>query len=58
MQMSKRVKLLEAWEKKGDPPCDHPSIDREYTGSSHTGDWVCTICGHIVDENKKPEKKD
>lgn len=57
MQMTKALRLREDWKKKGDPPCDHPIIDREYYLSSHTGDSVCTTCGRIVDESETQCKR-
>jgi hypothetical protein len=53
MQM---LKLREAWKKKGNPPCDHPYIDREYYLVSHTGDSVCTNCSETNPE-RKPVKR-
>lgn len=45
MEMKEVQKLIEAWQAKGDPPCDHPTLAKErYLGSS-TGDKVCTTCG-------------
>lgn len=34
-----------------DRECNHPSIEKErfYNGFS-TGDYVCSQCGHVVDE--------
>ncbi len=58
MQMSKAMQLREAWKKKGDPPCDHQIIAREYYLSSHTGDSVCATCGCIVDEAERRGKKE
>ena len=45
MQMSKAKALREAWERKGNPPCAHPDLDREYDLGGNTGDYVCTTCG-------------
>jgi hypothetical protein len=48
MQMSDASELRAAWKQKGDPPCEHPQIDREYYFGSYTGDNRCTTCGRIV----------
>lgn len=55
MQMSDTSSLRQAWEKKGDPPCKHPSTDAEYYLGAQTGDTICTICGRIVNE-PQPKK--
>ena len=59
MEMYDAGFLRQAWIKKGDPPCKHPTTEREYQLGSQTGDTVCTICGRIVDEPqpKKSTKK-
>jgi hypothetical protein len=54
MQMNDAGFLRQSWKKKGDPPCDHPSTEREYHLGAHTGDTVCTVCGRIVDESHQP----
>jgi hypothetical protein len=30
---------------EGNPPCEHPEIDKEYYLGSDTGDVVCKVCG-------------
>ena len=45
MQMRKAAALRDAWARKGNPPCEHPDLDREYDLGSNTGDYVCTVCG-------------
>ena len=45
MQMKKAAQLRAAWTQKGDPPCEHPRLDKEYHLSADTGDVVCTTCG-------------
>jgi hypothetical protein len=45
MQMDKARRLRAAWEKKGNPPCDHPNLDKEYMAGYDTGDKICTTCG-------------
>ena len=45
---------------RGDEPCDHPNIEKEYYLGAQTGDYVCTSCGKAgwgPDWNKKPEDK-
>jgi hypothetical protein len=48
MQMYDAIVLQEAWKKKGNPPCKHPVVDREYSLGAHTGEMVCTTCGAYV----------
>jgi len=50
MEMYDAGFLRQAWIKKGDPPCKHPTTERQYHLGSQTGDTVCTVCGRIVDE--------
>jgi hypothetical protein len=57
MQMEEVLQLQEAWKKKGNPPCKHAVVDREYYLGSHTGDSVCTTCGSYVDDEEKPRKR-
>jgi hypothetical protein len=45
MQTSESMALMKAWEERGNPPCDHPQLDKEYYLGSATGDYVCTTCG-------------
>lgn len=55
MDMDEAKELRERWKAKGSPPCDHPTLDREYyvdktlsrsdPHRSNTGDKVCTTCG-------------
>jgi hypothetical protein len=52
MQMKDASRLQKEWENKGNPPCEHPYVEREYDLGSHTGDDVCTICGATVSETK------
>ncbi|MES9778960.1 hypothetical protein [Bacillus velezensis] len=36
--------IAKEWENKGNPPCDHSQIGREYTLGAHT-DYACLQCG-------------
>ena len=45
MQSSKAAQLRRAWEAKGNPPCAHPGVEKEYDLGADTGDEVCTTCG-------------
>lgn len=38
-------KLEDDWKKKGSPPCEHPSIDKEYQFGASSGDYRCLTCG-------------
>jgi hypothetical protein len=44
-QMDKFTELRRAWLAKGNPPCTHPSKDKEYFLAFDTGDEGCLICG-------------
>jgi hypothetical protein len=37
--------LANAWEKKGNPPCDNRHLAKERYRGTQTGDYVCTMCG-------------
>jgi len=45
MQADKARDLREKWAAKGNPPCNHPELDKEYYLGADSGDQVCTICG-------------
>ena len=45
MQYERAMELQKAWEAKGNPPCVHPKVEREYYLGANTGDEVCTTCG-------------
>ena len=45
MQLEKGRAIRDAWLAKGNPECDHPSVDKEYYRGADTGDEVCTRCG-------------
>lgn len=59
MQMQKAQGLRDAWARKGNPPCKHPSLDREYHLGADTGDVVCTTCGQTWWSNdpKRPDRQ-
>ena len=48
MRPSKSEQLRKVWEAKGNPPCDHPSVDRELRGGYDTGNKVCLVCGTVI----------
>jgi len=45
MQMKKASRLRKEWAERGNPPCDHSVLDKEYHLGADTGDLVCTTCG-------------
>lgn len=45
MQTEQAAQLRRKWQAKGNPHCDHPRVDREYTLGWDTGDKVCLACG-------------
>jgi transposase-like protein len=44
MTFEEANELAKKWEDKGNPPCDHPQITKEYMNGTHS-DYVCTTCG-------------
>ena len=48
MQMREAMRLRRAWEAMGNPPCEHPDVDKEYYLGADTGDEVCTTCGEAA----------
>jgi hypothetical protein len=51
MQMYDAIVLQELWKRKGKPPCEHPTLDREYSLGAYTGELVCTTCGAYATTN-------
>lgn len=45
VQASKLDQLQQAWKDKGSPPCDHPTLDKEYALGGGSDDWGCLTCG-------------
>jgi len=45
MQIKKGEQLRKEWAEKGNPPCDHLVLDKEYHLGADTGDLICTTCG-------------
>jgi len=45
MQMKQASALRKHWKTKGNPPCEHPNLDKEYIEGFGTGYRVCTTCG-------------
>lgn len=57
MQMSEFAKLEKEWKAKGSPPCDHPTVDREYYLGSGTGDEGCTVCGEVWPRGERDQHR-
>jgi hypothetical protein len=57
MQMENAAKLRDEWQRKDNPPCSHPRLDKEYHLGADTGDVVCTTCGETWWPND-PERPD
>ncbi len=57
MQTRKAAQLRKVWTDKGDPPCEHLNLDKEYALGSNTGDVVCTTCGETW-WRQDPERPD
>lgn len=45
MDVSETKRLQKDWEAKGNPPCEHPRLEKERMNGAQTGDQVCTTCG-------------
>lgn len=54
VQMDKVAKLRAEWIAKGDPPCDHPRVDKEHYLGTGTGDEACLICGRSWPRGQRP----
>jgi hypothetical protein len=57
MQIEKAIELRRRWIAKGDPPCDHPHLDKEYDLGADTGDYVCTTCGKAGWDSDWPQRE-
>lgn len=42
MQLDDAIALRAQW---GDKPCDHPSVEKEYSIGGFSGEHVCSQCG-------------
>jgi hypothetical protein len=49
MEMSEAYRRQREW---GEKSCGHPCVEREYYLGSHTGDYVCTVCGKVVEPDE------
>ena len=47
MKIEEAERLREEWERKGNPPCQHSRLAKEYYFDSDTEDEVCVTCGKI-----------
>ena len=46
---SERAKRLEwDWKAKGNSPCEHPQLEKEYLAGLDTGDLLCSSCGETA----------
>lgn len=57
MQIAKVMELRRNWEAKGNPPCSHSSLDKEYYLGAATGDYACTACGMSNAGRDWPERQ-
>ncbi len=58
VQMREVPRIRQAWIDKGDPPCDHPRIDKEYDLGGDTGDRVFLDCGQYVEAPRRSQPLD
>ena len=59
MQIEDGVWLRKTWAAKGNPSCDHPAVEKEYSRGADTGDEVCTTCGDAGPRGtSRPRPKD
>lgn len=56
MQMDAAAKLREVWDRKGNPPCAHPRVDKEYHLGADTGDVACTTCGETWPRSDRAQR--
>jgi hypothetical protein len=54
MQLKKAAELKR---ERGDKPCDHSNLEKEYDLGSATGDYVCTQCGEAGFGSDWPERE-
>jgi len=47
-------RLRELWNKKGNPPCEHLHLDKEYFGGME-GDKICMTCGETFTDTEVEE---
>lgn len=52
-QTAELARLREAWARQGNPPCDHPDVDKEYYLGTDTGDEGCLVCGDTWPRKQK-----
>ncbi|MFZ7134136.1 MAG: hypothetical protein ACOWWR_17465 [Eubacteriales bacterium] len=57
MQNKDAIELRKRWLAKGNPPCDHPELEREYFLGADSGDYVCLICGESGWGSDWPKKE-
>ena len=53
MQYDEAEKLRKNWRGKS---CKHEDVEKEYHLGSHTGDYVCTTCGHEFSSRQEAER--
>jgi hypothetical protein len=58
MQMQRATRLRKAWAASGNPPCEHPTLDKEYHLGPDTGDVVRTKCAETWwhDDPNRPDR--
>ena len=44
-------------EERGDKPCSHPNVEKEYGPFGHTGDYRCIRCGATFTEDEAMRMK-
>lgn len=62
MTVQRAKELQDAWkaklEKNPDLKCTHPNgLEKEYYLGTHTGDYICPICGEAFTLNEKRNMK-
>ncbi len=53
MQYYEAEELRKEWQGK---PCNHENVEKEYHLGSHTGDYVCTVCGKEFTSREEAEQ--
>lgn len=52
MQADEAKRLRDRWVRKGNPPCEHLELDKEYYLGAQSGDYVCMTCGQCFREDE------
>lgn len=57
MQQEEGQRLRDLWAKKGNPPCGHIRLDKEYILGGDTGDRICETCGKLFTDTEVEQRR-